>query len=434
MKKIIMKSLLLASILPLAACSGGGGGGSSTPTSGGSNTSTSVGPRDEFITDPTSISYAMNELYTNGELLDTKNGFTSASSVKKMRAFSNGEYAESFTSYSSRQDIKLELYNDNAVRFANGYVFTLPFNEINVDYLIAKYRTVITFGDSILSVSFESSNPYTSLSNPWYTYASEWLMCHLLNNDYIINQGLTRTIPMNYKFSAANPYGDTTTKPGFDIYLFGIKIDKDTKKQIEYPYYNIAVVREKDDAKNFCLFVMKSKQERSELMNKIVESYSRISSKGTPRNYFYLESAKPVETWDAATRGFFDKLVNTEFVNWGVFSYSMPGTSDSLHKGQPGYDQTLAWSKEVQGKIESKWNHNFEIADLLIKKGLLKDKEFTCFPGFEEGLEKLPVKAYKCRNIITGCGLGGTIDFASLIVEELASKEKADEILNRIGY
>lgn len=71
---------------------------------------------------------------------------------------------------------------------------------------------------------------------------------------------------------------------------------------------------------------------------------------------------------------------------------------------------------------------------ILIKKGLLKDKEFTCFPGFEEGLEKLDVKAHKHKNIITGCGLGGTIDFAALIVAELVSKEKADEILNRIGY
>lgn len=110
-----------------------------------------------------------------------------------------------------------------------------------------------------------------------------------------------------------------------------------------------------------------------------------------------------------------------------------------LPGGMPG-KKNLEENSSVQKAIDDFMKDNKLIAALcsapsiLIKKGLLKDKEFTCFPGFEEGLEKLPVKAYKCRNIITGCGLGGTIDFASLIVEELASKEKADEILNRIGY
>ena len=110
-----------------------------------------------------------------------------------------------------------------------------------------------------------------------------------------------------------------------------------------------------------------------------------------------------------------------------------------LPGGMPG-KKNLEESPIVQKTIDDFMRDNKLIAALcsapsiLIKKGLLKDKEFTCFPGFEEGLEKLPVKAHKCRNIITGCGLGGTIDFASLIVEELVSKEKADEILNRIGY
>lgn len=373
MKTKLFKGIMMCmSVFAITSCGGGGSPTSGTPsstteekpTSATTTSTTSQTPGDDFIRDEKSLKYALNDLYPGKEMYDEKNGLGTFEKFEKMRAFSNGKYVGEFTTSSTRQDVKLELYGKSAVRFANvsnGYVFTLPFNEIEVDYEIAKYRTVINFGDSTLSVSFESSNPYTSLSTPWYTYASEWLMRHILNNDYISNNGLERTIPMTYKFSKSNPYGDTTTKPGYDIYVFGVKIAKDKENQIDKPYYNIAVIREKEDPKNFVLLVMKSKTEQSELMNKIVESYARINSKGTPRNYFYSEAAKAVPTWDEATKGLFDKLTTTEYVNWGVFTYSMPGSESGLHPGQSEYDQTLAWSKDVQGRIETAWNHKYEI-------------------------------------------------------------------------
>ena len=71
---------------------------------------------------------------------------------------------------------------------------------------------------------------------------------------------------------------------------------------------------------------------------------------------------------------------------------------------------------------------------ILIHKGLLKDNEFTCFPGYECGYKKVETKAYQHKNIITGCGLGGTIEFSKLIIDNLVSEEVSNEILNRIGY
>ena len=71
---------------------------------------------------------------------------------------------------------------------------------------------------------------------------------------------------------------------------------------------------------------------------------------------------------------------------------------------------------------------------ILLHRGLLKDGEFTCFPGFEGDLTPADAKAVKSGNIITGKGLGAVVDFASLIIENLVSKEKAEEVLGKIQY
>lgn len=315
------------------------------------------------LDDAKTLSYVFDSVYTNGEVKDSANGFNTSSDVKMAKVFRNGNYVDEFSSFSSRHDIKMELYSDAKMRFvnlANGYALTIPSNNVSVDYNISKYRIQMAFDDSILSLSFESSNPYTSLSTPWYTYGSEWLMEHLMNESFITNNGLERTIPMGYKFSASNPYGDLEFKDGYDCYFFGIKI-KDPNNKIDRPYYNIAVVRQKNDPKNFILLVMKSKSEKSDVMYDLVRSYSRITSKGTARNYFYSEAATPNPKWDNETKAFFNKLLTEEYVNWGVFTYSMPGDANGLHAGQTNYDNVLRNSKYVQNLIETAWNHKYEI-------------------------------------------------------------------------
>ena len=110
-----------------------------------------------------------------------------------------------------------------------------------------------------------------------------------------------------------------------------------------------------------------------------------------------------------------------------------------LPGGMPGRDN-LEGSKLVSDAIDYFAANNKLIAavcsapSILINKGLLKDKEFTCFPGWECGKEKVHVKAYQHGNIITGNGLGGTIEFATLIIKNLVNEETANEILKRIQY
>ena len=71
---------------------------------------------------------------------------------------------------------------------------------------------------------------------------------------------------------------------------------------------------------------------------------------------------------------------------------------------------------------------------ILGKLGLLKGKRATCYPGFECDLNPSHKKADQDGNIITGIGLGGTIEFASLIIKNLLGEDKAQEVLNKIQY
>lgn len=71
---------------------------------------------------------------------------------------------------------------------------------------------------------------------------------------------------------------------------------------------------------------------------------------------------------------------------------------------------------------------------ILIKKGLLKDNEFTCYPGFECGLESTRKKVFMHENIITANGMGSAIEFGLKIIEVLLGQDKAKEIEEKIQY
>ena len=64
--------------------------------------------------------------------------------------------------------------------------------------------------------------------------------------------------------------------------------------------------------------------------------------------------------------------------------------------------------------------------------GLLEGKSATAYPGFEQYLKGATLQTDKAvvidGNITTGRGPGLTIDFALSLVEQLAGKEKRDEV------
>lgn len=65
--------------------------------------------------------------------------------------------------------------------------------------------------------------------------------------------------------------------------------------------------------------------------------------------------------------------------------------------------------------------------------GLLKGKNYTCFPEFEDksyGGQYQMELAVKDGNIITARGMGATIEFARLILKQLVS----DEMMRKVEY
>jgi 4-methyl-5(b-hydroxyethyl)-thiazole monophosphate biosynthesis len=67
--------------------------------------------------------------------------------------------------------------------------------------------------------------------------------------------------------------------------------------------------------------------------------------------------------------------------------------------------------------------------------GLLKNKNATCFPGFEKYLEGAKVTGNATEtagNIVTGKGAGVAIQFALKIVENIQGKALADELAQRM--
>lgn len=110
-----------------------------------------------------------------------------------------------------------------------------------------------------------------------------------------------------------------------------------------------------------------------------------------------------------------------------------------LPGGMPGTKNLEADSK-VQEIIDYFVKENKLIAaicaapSILNHKGLLKDNKFTCFPGFECGLNSTHNKVEHEGNIITARGLGANIEFAYEIIKTLVNEEKAKETLERIQY
>jgi 4-methyl-5(b-hydroxyethyl)-thiazole monophosphate biosynthesis len=72
---------------------------------------------------------------------------------------------------------------------------------------------------------------------------------------------------------------------------------------------------------------------------------------------------------------------------------------------------------------------------ILGKRGILKGKRATCFPGFEkylEGAEVVDAGVVRDGKVITGRAMGSAHTFALLILEALKGKDAASEMKKKI--
>lgn len=100
-------------------------------------------------------------------------------------------------------------------------------------------------------------------------------------------------------------------------------------------------------------------------------------------------------------------------------------------------------SEEVHSLIDFAVQNNIYIAaicaspSILGRRGLLKGKKATCFPGFEQYLTGAHIvgdKAVIDGNMITGKGAGAAGDFGFLIVKTLKDKKTATELKGVMQY
>ena len=69
--------------------------------------------------------------------------------------------------------------------------------------------------------------------------------------------------------------------------------------------------------------------------------------------------------------------------------------------------------------------------------GILAGKQATCYPGFEDkltGAVTVDANAVESGNVITGRGMGASLDFALLIVKRLQGEEAAKSLAERMEY
>lgn len=73
---------------------------------------------------------------------------------------------------------------------------------------------------------------------------------------------------------------------------------------------------------------------------------------------------------------------------------------------------------------------------VLERAGVIKSKNVTAYPDSidEYSVDYKKAKAVRDGNIITGCGVGGAIDFALLIARSLGKEKEAEKVRKGILY
>lgn len=107
--------------------------------------------------------------------------------------------------------------------------------------------------------------------------------------------------------------------------------------------------------------------------------------------------------------------------------------------GMPG-SANLAADAKVSELLTAQFRRGGKIAAIcaapslvLAPLGIVKGIDATCYPGMEEGLiaggaNYISQRVVKAGNIITSNGPSSAIPFALAIIEELAGKEKSEEV------
>ncbi|MCD8072261.1 MAG: DJ-1/PfpI family protein [Alistipes sp.] len=109
----------------------------------------------------------------------------------------------------------------------------------------------------------------------------------------------------------------------------------------------------------------------------------------------------------------------------------LPGGT-TAYSGHEGMKQAVRSFYDKGGKVAAICASPMVLGGL----GILKGRNATCYPGFEQYLEdanlQTDLSAVVDGNVITGRGPGLTIEFALTLVEVLAGKERRDAVAGQL--
>ena len=280
-------------------------------------------PTEEVIPTKTDvIDDSKFDLIWNEEYQDSKSSFTK-NSVNSSKLFYEGKYVSLDTNVSKRKDNKKEFYTNEHLRFVNAperYAITLP-KDTKIDYSIANYRIQFEFGDSLLTLTHETSNPYGNNLSGWKTYYNEWVSRYINNPKYLEDNNLSYTDDV---------ISSEDILEGYVVDTYSIRIN-DAEK-IDKPYYNISIIRQKKEYVEFYLLVMKSKTNKTEEHKQIVESFKRIKAYGYSQNYVGQYESKPNPKWSEETLNYFNKIQDPETFEFGFFTHSLVDDEDQANR------------------------------------------------------------------------------------------------------
>ncbi|MGI6716558.1 MAG: glycoside hydrolase family 26 protein [Eubacteriales bacterium] len=314
MNKIISFALLLSmltSIVFLPSCQNNGSSTSSGDNlSSGENSDTSnADESSETSVDPVPDEKA--SLIWDNSYADENAGIAGPADIYNAKYYFDNALLSDFSKNPAEGDAKYILGGRDFSRFVNvadGYMITVPGGNATGDFTLSENRARIYSDDKVISISKEDQSPYPNTPEGWEIYFTEWLTMRIADLQFLSENNIMRT-------TATKTHTDLIE--GYEVVEYDMFIR--LSKNIEYPYYNIAVIRKDGEYKKFHLVVMKSKGKYIDEFRQMIASIKFFDGVGQSKNHIGQFELKIPEFWSDETKAYFNKLVNNNVPEWGFF-------------------------------------------------------------------------------------------------------------------
>ena len=302
------------------------------------------GPVDEtLITDSLTISYMWQSAFADEATVGD------ASVVSSARWALDGAYQPTYKAIlrTSASDLRYEFYSQDYMRFVSegdGYALSIPLElEPKADYTLAKYGQRFYSDKFNLRVTLEHVTPYTPNEHYYGIYTGEWLDRYISNQNYI-NQN-------DMKYISPTVIDDQTLIDGYSVNIYSINA-----LGLDVPLYKIALVRPLGQWSKFGFLLYKCSSQADVLkFASILKSFRVIGTFGRSKNFLPPQEPRPNPKWNEETKAYYNKLLNQNTLDFGVFSASM------VHATSGSYATNHARIAAEKERLEAAFGHSYEI-------------------------------------------------------------------------